>query len=156
MEDGVFPHVRSLNSVDELEEERRLAYVGITRARERLYLTHALCRSLWGGTNYNIKSRFLKEIPGEFLRSAYEEKEPCAAKLPDHSAAAVGAGTGGRRQSFARQSHVELAVGDQVMHKKFGKGKVVAMKGAGQVTVVFPTEGEKTLLLDYAPLEKVD
>jgi len=145
MEDGIFPHVRSLNSVDELEEERRLCYVGITRAKERLYLTHAWCRSLWGGTNYNARSRFLKEIPKEFLKSAYEEKEPAETKLPEYST-----------RKAVRQDAIELAIGDKVMHKKFGKGKVVGMKGSGQVTVAFPTEGEKTLLLDYAPLEKMD
>src|SRR5213078_1544393 len=63
LEDGVFPHMRSLGEPDELEEERRLCYVGITRARERLYLTNAWCRTLWGSTQYNPPSRFLKEIP---------------------------------------------------------------------------------------------
>ena len=63
MEDGVFPHLRSLGEPDEMEEERRLAYVGITRARERLYLSHAWCRNLWGQTQYNPPSRFLNEIP---------------------------------------------------------------------------------------------
>lgn len=145
MEDGVFPHIRSMNSIDELEEERRLCYVGITRAKERLYLTHAWCRSLWGGTNYNAQSRFFKEIPKEFLKSAYEEKVPSEV----HSAA-------GSMDKVAKQREIELVIGDEVMHKKFGKGKVVAMKGTNQVTVLFPTEGEKTLLLDYAPLEKVD
>ncbi|HSS10937.1 MAG TPA: 3'-5' exonuclease, partial [Acidimicrobiales bacterium] len=70
MEDGVFPHLRSLGDPDELEEERRLAYVGMTRARERLYLSHAWCRSLWGQTQYNPPSRFLKEIPEVLMRAA--------------------------------------------------------------------------------------
>jgi DNA helicase-2/ATP-dependent DNA helicase PcrA len=145
MEDGVFPHIRSMNSIDELEEERRLCYVGITRAKERLYLTHAWCRSLWGGTSYNIQSRFLKEIPSEFLKSAYEEKLPAEVQLPSYSTGKV-----------PRQREIELAVGDEVMHKKFGRGKVVAVKGPSQVTVLFPSQGEKTLLLEYAPLEKID
>src|SRR5207302_4458956 len=70
MEDGVFPHLRSLGELDELEEERRLAYVGITRARQRLYLTNAWCRTLWGSTQYNPPRRFLKEIPEALMRVA--------------------------------------------------------------------------------------
>ncbi len=146
MEDGVFPHVRSMNSVDELEEERRLCYVGITRAQEKLYLTHALCRSLWGGTNYNARSRFIKEIPKKLLESPYDQELP--AEVPLFGDAA--------RKTPQKKEIIELIVGDEVTHKKFGKGKVVARKGANQVTVIFAAEGEKTLLLDYAPLEKVN
>ncbi|NIO30146.1 MAG: hypothetical protein GTO29_16545, partial [Candidatus Latescibacteria bacterium] len=94
----------------------------------------------------NIKSRFLKEIPNEFLKSAYEEEEH--AKTPISGDVTCDA--------FQRRETVELGVGDEVMHKKFGKGKVVGKKGENQVTVVFALEGEKTLLLDYAPLEKVE
>ncbi|MDI6891388.1 MAG: DNA helicase PcrA [Actinomycetota bacterium] len=134
MEDGIFPHIRSLTDLSELEEERRLCYVGITRAKERLYLTHAWSRSLWGGTSYQMQSRFLREIP-EVLIQPVEEVE---VKIPT-----------------PQQVEVTFAVGDEVMHKKFGRGKVVAVKGSDQVTVLFPTEGEKTLLVSYAPLEKV-
>jgi len=135
MEDGIFPHIRSLTDLSELEEERRLCYVGITRAKERLYLTHAWSRSLWGGTSYQMQSRFLREIP-EVLIQPVEEVE---AKIPT-----------------PQQVEVTFAVGDEVMHKKFGRGKVVAVKGSDRVTVLFPTEGEKTLLVSYAPLEKVE
>ena len=75
MEDGVFPHYRSMTDSGELEEERRLAYVGVTRARKRLYLTHAWSRSLFGGSNYNPPSRFLREIPEELVRT-HREGEP--------------------------------------------------------------------------------
>jgi DNA helicase-2/ATP-dependent DNA helicase PcrA len=135
MEDGIFPHIRSLTDLSELEEERRLCYVGITRAKERLYLTHAWSRSLWGGTSYQMQSRFLREIP-EVLIQPVEEVE---AKIPT-----------------PQQVEVTFAVGDEVMHKKFGRGKVVAVKGSDQATVLFPAEGEKTLLVSYAPLEKVE
>src|SRR6059036_1407270 len=79
MEDGVFPHYRSMGEPAQLEEERRLAYVGVTRARRRLYLTHAWARSLFGGSNYNPASRFLSEIPGELvhqLRASGREAGP--------------------------------------------------------------------------------
>lgn len=135
MEDGIFPHIRSLTDLSELEEERRLCYVGITRAKERLYLTHAWSRSLWGGTSYQMQSRFLREIP-ETLVQPVEEVE---AKIP-----------------IPQQVVATFAVGDEVVHKKFGRGRVVAVKSSDQVTVLFPTEGEKTLLVSYAPLEKVE
>ena len=96
VEEGVFPHTRALTEPDELEEERRLAYVGITRARERLYITHAWSRSLFGSTQYNPPSRFLEEIPGELVeskgnvtgRSALRPPEP-AARARDWGAAAA-------------------------------------------------------------------
>lgn len=132
MEDGIFPHARSMADFSGLEEERRLCYVGITRAQERLYLTHAWSRSLWGGTTYQMQSRFLREIPEEFLKSA-----PMS----------IGDTT--------RNLIVEFTVGDRVFHKKFGEGKVAAIKEPDQITVFFPSEGEKTLLIGYAPLEKL-
>ncbi len=137
MEDGVFPHIRSMTASEELEEERRLCYVGVTRAKERLYLTHAWSRSLWGGPSYNIPSRFLKEIPEELTCFAEQVEAVPTGELKILK----------KRPIFS--------VGDEVIHKKFGRGKVVAIKGADQITVFFPTEGEKTLLIDYAPLEKI-
>lgn len=131
MEDGVFPHIRSLGSPEALEEERRLCYVGITRARERLYLTHAWSRNLYGSTNYNIASRFLREIPQDLIQQA-EHYEPAA-----------------------RTDTPTFEIGDEVWHRKWGPGKVVEVKGSQEVTVIFAAEGEKKLLLDYAPLEKV-
>lgn len=132
MEDGVFPHIRSLGSPEALEEERRLCYVGITRAKERLYLTHAWSRNLYGSTNYNVASRFLREIPEELTQQA-EHYEPAVGKeIP------------------------AFMVGDEVWHRKWGPGKVVEVKNPQEVTVVFIAEGEKRLLLDYAPLEKIE
>jgi len=137
MEDGVFPHYRSMGDASELEEERRLAYVGITRARKRLYLTHAWSRSLFGGSNYNPPSRFLSEIPTHLVQSVEGE-------------AVVGAGavTGGREP-------LPVAVGDTVFHDKWGEGVVVSVSGAGdraEATIAFEDVGEKRVLLAYAPL----
>jgi DNA helicase-2/ATP-dependent DNA helicase PcrA len=142
MEDGVFPHYRSMGDPAELEEERRLAYVGITRARRRLYLTHAWSRSLFGGSNYNPPSRFLGEIPGHLVRSL--EAEPVRAGA---SRAAEGSG----------HEPVVVSAGDTVFHDRWGEGVVISVSGAGQraeATIAFEDVGEKRLLLAYAPLAR--
>ena len=150
MEDGVFPHYRSMGDSAQLEEERRLAYVGITRARERLYLTHAWSRSLFGTTSYNPPSRFLAEIPGDLLRSI-EEDELRDAGEGDASAI---------RQAVSTGTHVSVDVtaGDTVVHDKWGEGVVLTVSGRGtdaEATVIFEDAGQKRLLLAYAPLRKV-
>ncbi|MBI4733761.1 MAG: DNA helicase PcrA [Rubrobacteridae bacterium] len=132
LEEGVFPHIRSMTDPAEIEEERRLFYVGVTRAMQKLHLCNAWSRNLWGGVNYNSPSRFLSEIPPELLENA--EQIDTKAKLPSQ----IG----------------EFSPGDQVYHKKFGSGKVLSVASAEQVTVFFDGEGEKILLLKYAPLEK--
>lgn len=144
MEDGVFPHYRSMGDPAELEEERRLAYVGITRARRRLYLTHAWSRSLFGGSNYNPASRFLSEIPAELVQS--QEGEPPPGRTRDVA-------NGGKP---ARQP-VDVSAGDTVMHDKWGEGVVLSVSGAGdraEATISFEDVGEKRILLAYAPLAK--
>jgi len=143
MEEGVFPHMRSMTDPGQLEEERRLAYVGITRAKDRLFLTHAWSRSLWGGTNYNPPSRFLHEIPEHLVVVAREEAES------DETEVVTGkAGPG---------PAITVSVGEEVFHERFGRGVVVAISGVGgnaEVTVHFAEEGQKRLLLAYAPLKK--
>ncbi len=141
MEDGVFPHYRSMGDAAELEEERRLAYVGITRARRRLYVTHAWSRSLFGGSNYNPPSRFLNEIPAHLVQSAEGERAAEAAR--------AGGGFG----------HEPLPVteGDTVVHERWGEGVVLSISGQGQraeATISFHDVGEKRLLLAYAPLAR--
>ena len=139
MEDGVFPHYRSMGDAAELEEERRLAYVGITRARQRLYLTHAWSRSLFGGSNYNPASRFLSEIPAHLVHSV--EGEPVT----------------GQNGSGPGRSPLAVAAGDTVVHDRWGEGVVVSISGAGEraeATIAFQEVGEKRLLLAYAPLAK--
>ncbi|MEU6407525.1 DNA helicase PcrA [Microbispora sp. NPDC046933] len=153
MEDGVFPHMRSLSDPKELEEERRLAYVGITRAKERLYLSRSAVRSAWGAPSFNPASRFLSEVPGDLLewrgdpgKSAWSAatSRPAARTAPAQK-------TGGRQIP-------NLSPGDRVTHDTFGLGTVVAVDGQAEKTRVkidFGSEGEKTLLLAYAPIDKL-
>jgi len=144
LEEAVFPHIRSMTDPDQLEEERRLCYVGLTRARERLYLTHAWCRTLFGNTNYNPPSRFLHEIPEELVQVLDEDGEKVEDTLVRGKA---GPGPG-----------VSVGVGEEVFHERFGRGVVVAVSGSGnnaEATVHFEDEGAKRLLLAYAPLKKV-
>ncbi|HWC12108.1 MAG TPA: UvrD-helicase domain-containing protein, partial [Acidimicrobiales bacterium] len=185
LEDGVFPHLRSLGEPDELEEERRLCYVGITRARRQLHLSHAWSRMLFGSTQYNPPSRFLKEVP-EHLTALFESKRSQArsgrerileAALRGTAAASSAGGpwrpptdpglrgpnaAGGRRSPTpARTSGAErlgLAVGDDVVHGKWGEGVILEIIGSGdsaEAVVRFPGLGEKRLLLAWAPLKKL-
>ncbi|WP_338782616.1 DNA helicase PcrA [Streptomyces sp. DG1A-41] len=168
MEDGVFPHMRALGQTKELEEERRLAYVGITRARERLYLTRSTLRSAWGQPSYNPPSRFLEEIPPAFVEwkrtgaTAPASSGPVsgvAASLSSSRSRSSASGASGfstRRTS--EKPVVSLAVGDRVTHDQFGLGTVVAVKGTGanaEATIDFGDTKPKRLLLRYAPVEKL-
>ncbi len=147
MEDGVFPHVRSLDDPRELEEERRLCYVGITRAEERLYLTHATHRTLWGGVSYNPPSRFLNELPDELV-----EVQGTGRTNSYKSSSAAGRL---REKERLEVEGEEFRVGDKVLHTKFGDGIIVSLSGSGdnaEATIDFGPEGRKTLLLAYAPL----
>ena len=157
LEDGVFPHLRSLGEPDELEEERRLCYVGITRARERLYLTHAWCRTLWGSTQYNPPSRFLKEIP-EHLVSLIESgpKRTQGRGRENIVDAAMRRGAAPPVKSTGAEN-LGVKVGDDVVHGKWGEGVVLELMGEGdkaEAVVRFPDVGEKRLLLAWAPLKK--
>ncbi|MBV8985574.1 MAG: UvrD-helicase domain-containing protein, partial [Acidimicrobiia bacterium] len=159
LEDGVFPHLRSLGEPDELEEERRLCYVGITRARERLYLSNAWSRSLFGSTQYNPPSRFLKEIP-EHLTTMVEGGRQ--ARLAERGRSSiVDAALRGRGATPVRTTGAEnlgLRVGDDVMHGKWGEGVVLEVIGDGDKAegiVRFASVGEKRLLLAWAPLKKI-
>lgn len=147
MEDGVFPHQRALGSATELEEERRLAYVGMTRAMKRLYLSRAVARSTWGQPNYNPESRFLSEIPVELVDRQGEEPGPLGLS-----------GSGTSRPQKREESVIVLVVGDRVLHDKFGMGTVTAVVGQNEkaeATIDFKSAGEKRLLLRYAPVEKL-
>lgn len=164
MEDGVFPHMRALGQAKELEEERRLAYVGITRARERLYLTRSSMRSAWGQPSYNPPSRFLEEIPGEHLE--WKRTGPMAAPAgptsgitSSLSASRSRSGPAGFATRRATEKPViSLAVGDRVTHDQFGLGTVVTVTGSGadaQATIDFGDSKPKRLLLRYAPVDKL-
>ena len=173
LEDGVFPHMRSLGEPRELEEERRLAYVGITRARERLFLSHAWSRMLHGTTQYNPPSRFLDEIPESLVTDA----EGSRSRRKSSSFGSGGWSSKDRQQtrSSNRESMIDsamkrtgpspsgaeelgLKIGDDVMHAKFGEGVIIDISGTGdkaEARVRFPDVGEKQLLLSWAPLQKL-
>jgi DNA helicase II / ATP-dependent DNA helicase PcrA len=152
LEENVFPHERSINDEAELQEERRLAYVGITRARERLYLTRAVCRAWWGRPAYHKQSRFLGEIPAELIewrRDASAAVAPASERL----ARRPGMNVAGNRPVPA------LAPGDLVNHDSYGLGRVISVEGRGddpEAKVDFGGDyGIKHLLLRYAPIEKL-
>jgi DNA helicase-2/ATP-dependent DNA helicase PcrA len=154
LEDGVFPHLRAIGEPDELEEERRLCYVGITRARQRLYLTHAWCRTLWGSTQYNPPSRFLKEIP-EQLTAVVEGGKPRRGGREGIIDAAIRGSASPARTTGAED--LGIKAGDDVVHGKWGEGVVLEVMGAGdkaEAIVRFPSVGEKRLLLSWTPLKK--
>jgi DNA helicase II / ATP-dependent DNA helicase PcrA len=150
LEEGVFPHSRALTDMTELEEERRLAYVGVTRAMDRLFLSYAQRRALFGNTYAYPKSRFIEEMPG------LDVLESDSVVLPRPS--------GGRWREVAIHEtagagmSMNLRDGDKVRHPKWGEGTIRGLVGAGGdglVTIDFPNVGQKMLMLKYAPLEKV-
>jgi DNA helicase-2/ATP-dependent DNA helicase PcrA len=173
LEDGVFPHSRSLDDGAELEEERRLAYVGLTRARERLYLSRALVRSAWGAPAHNPASRFLGEVPDDLVDWRRTEADQVHWQRPDlsHTTGFGQPTTAGRRNFTAAAARADAAAkskparevpslspGDRVTHDTFGLGTVVAVEGVAEKSVAsidFGTEGVKRLLLRYAPVEKL-
>jgi DNA helicase II / ATP-dependent DNA helicase PcrA len=170
LEDGVFPHMRSLGDQPELEEERRLAYVGLTRAQQRLYVSRAVVRSAWGAPSHNPASRFLDELPVDLVDWQRTEaaqtswNRPVMPSLPSRGArgpvrkfgtAAVRADADAK----ARKREVpSLSPGDRVLHDTFGMGSVVTVEGVADKAVAsidFGSQGVKRLLLRYAPVEKL-
>ncbi len=154
MEEGLFPHSRAAWESDELEEERRLCYVGITRARERLYLTCADQRMMYGQTDRRLPSRFLEEIPEELLIDIREENDARQEQARREEQASKER----LRQENAQRKSVTFAAGDRIRHGKWGTGTVVSVQGEGEnttLTVAFPNEGIKRLLAGFAPLERL-
>jgi DNA helicase-2/ATP-dependent DNA helicase PcrA len=153
MEDGVFPHMRSLGNSTELEEERRLAYVGITRAEKRLFVSRANVRSAWGSPSYNPPSRFLDDLPAELVEWQGSTETTASQRVIDR------ANRSGRSAGTGLRPIPALSVGDRVTHDAFGMGKVVALRGAdssAEADVWFGDEvGQKRLLLRYAPIVKL-
>jgi DNA helicase-2/ATP-dependent DNA helicase PcrA len=157
MEDGIFPHSRTLGEKDEIEEERRLAYVGLTRAEKRLYISRAEYRSSWGSPTYNPASRFLDEIPEGVIewRNQGGTSSSVSASLTRKPRVAT---TAPPRATGKKSTAMQLAVGERVSHDTFGLGTVVAIAGEGdksEATINFGQYGEKRLLLRYAPVEKL-
>ncbi|MGM7637115.1 DNA helicase PcrA [Bacillus sp. Hm123] len=158
MEEGVFPHSRSLMEEEEMEEERRLAYVGITRAEEELYLTNAQMRTLYGRTNMNPVSRFIGEIPADLIdnmAAAERVNTPFGVRTQSQAPRRPMA----RPQINTASSGADWKVGDKASHKKWGTGTVVSVKGSGdgvELDIAFPSPtGIKRLLAKFAPIEKV-
>ncbi|SDI41134.1 DNA helicase PcrA [Alteribacillus bidgolensis] len=169
MEEGVFPHSRSLFENEEMEEERRLAYVGITRAEEELHLTHAHMRQLYGRTQANPMSRFIQELPQDVIDGMEKENKPDWIKTSIGGAnsgvspferkrkAAVAPAKGRTISASTGGSSFDWQVGDKAEHKKWGTGTVVSIKGEGEdveLDVAFPTEGVKRLYAKFAPISK--
>ncbi|WP_342373211.1 UvrD-helicase domain-containing protein [Propioniciclava soli] len=159
-EDGIFPHLRALTDPKELEEERRLAYVGITRARERLYLSRAAVRVMWGQPQYNPPSRFIDEIPDrliDWLRvgaAAGTWASGASRRREESWRSTVGYGQAAPKP----KAPAALSVGDRVLHTTFGMGTVTETAGAGdtlKVVVDFGSAGLKKLSVKHAPMEKL-
>jgi DNA helicase-2/ATP-dependent DNA helicase PcrA len=179
LEEGIFPHQRSLGEPKELEEERRLAYVGITRARRRLYLSRSVTRSAWGQPQYNPASRFLEELPPELVdwqrtAEAYTSwsgggigsRERLGARNSSFvggtsKAAALAGKLGIDASKLATASDLKavpsVEVGDRVNHQRYGLGRVLAVQGAGPRAQVQVDFGDQTLwlVLRHAPIEKI-
>lgn len=166
MDEGVFPHSRAQVDLVELEEERRLCYVGITRAQDKLYLTNAWRRTLYGKSQYNPPSRFLDEIPPELLT----KKDPIdGGDTASKGSMGSSIGSGSMRSGSISDSKAisqsggnadkSYILGDKVEHSKFGLGTIVGIKGEGgsaELTIAFPQAGLKKLIAEYAPLKKVN
>ena len=176
LEEGVFPHSRSLQNDAELEEERRLAYVGITRAKEELFLTYATRRTIFGNTNIGTLSRFVREVPAELLKlpkslqnrtsfggsgaslgarmnTSHDEYSQVPESWDDAQA-----GTKAAARARNKPADAPLKIGEKAKHPVFGVGVIVSLTGTGddaQVSIAFPNIGVKKLALSYARLEKV-
>jgi DNA helicase-2/ATP-dependent DNA helicase PcrA len=178
LEEGVFPHLRSIGEPEEMEEERRLAYVAITRAQERLYLSHAWSRTLYGGTQYNPPSRFLDEIPERLVEAIEQRRASRGGRTYGSGGYSSGYGSRGAGIDANKDRIVEralrgsstgtgpakhgaeamgLKVGDDVVHATFGEGVILLIEGEGdkaETVIRFPGVGEKRLLLSWAPIKK--
>lgn len=173
MEEGVFPHARAVHALEEseMEEERRLCYVALTRAKEQVYLTRAGERMLYGRSNYNPASRFLREIPAQLVLDMNQELS--RQRAAERKKPAVTSGESNRTRNFAVGSVQQDAiaanngitvtdcpykVNDTILHKKWGQGVVVGVSGSGDdlsIRVIFPDIGMKDLFVKYAPIQKV-
>lgn len=159
MEEGIFPGAQCMFSEEELEEERRLAYVGITRAKEKLYLINAQQRMLYGTTNRNMPSRFLREIPVDVKDDVTVRTfRQTAVKIPQQTNnSASGARKFGQAGNTAEKSTVDYKVGDTVVHKSFGTGTILSLQPMGNdilMEVAFEKAGTKKMMANFARLEK--
>ncbi|MCM1113910.1 MAG: UvrD-helicase domain-containing protein [Clostridium sp.] len=159
MEEGIFPGAQSMFSDEELEEERRLAYVGITRAKEKLYLINAQQRMLYGTTSRNMASRFLREIPMSVTEdvSTRSYKAPAASKVTQRTASSSSAHKFGQAGNAASKPSADYKIGDTVVHKSFGTGTILSLQPMGNdvlMEVAFDKAGTKKMMANFARLEK--
>ncbi|KNF07248.1 ATP-dependent DNA helicase PcrA [Gottschalkia purinilytica] len=161
MEEGLFPSARGFTDDDELEEERRLCYVGITRAKEILYMTYSSIRMLYGKTNYNAVSRFIGEVPESLIDGCNEKKKLNTATQNSSTSSKYFKGytfENTKKEPNLNSDSENIKAGAKVSHKSWGIGTVVQVKGQGEnteITVTFPSQGIKKLMLAYAPIEVV-
>ncbi len=160
MEEGIFPGNQSMYSEEELEEERRLAYVGITRAKEKLYLVNAQQRMLYGTTSRNMQSRFIREIPFGVTEdvSTRSYKAPAGKIPPQRTASSQNAHKFGQAGNTAAKPTADYKVGDTVVHKSFGTGTILTLQPMGNDTlmeVAFDKAGTKKMMANFARLEKI-
>jgi DNA helicase-2/ATP-dependent DNA helicase PcrA len=172
LEEGIFPHFRSLSEPTELEEERRLFYVGITRARRHLAISHAWSRTTWGRTQPAMPSRFVTEVPSHLVEDvglgsprrgtgydsvSGDEHLPGATFAPAVSLAAKAGAAKSKGRGSTGAEDLALVAGDEVVHEHWGRGVVISAKGEGsraQATVDFDSVGKKNLLLSATPLRR--
>ena len=170
MEEGIFPSIATMMNPDELNEERRLAYVGITRAKEKLYFTKTRSRMLFGSTTYNKTSRFVNEIPDDLLNFSGEQKSFAASgfQYSSQNSEKISIGTppkpsylsgafGGYKKSAVKSGTV-YKVGDSVLHKVFGKGMIMKAEKMGNdimLEIAFDKAGTKTLMANFSKMEKI-
>ena len=159
LEEGLFPHSRTLMNPEEIEEERRLCYVGITRAEKELYLLNATTRTVFGRTNGYLPSRFLKEIPEgliEELRPKRKVREDVQRHVPSHLSVMSRPVT----KPTLRNKVVEnWQVGDTAVHSKWGNGTVIELQGSGsglKLKIDFPTQGVRLIMAQFAPVKRLE
>ncbi len=157
MEEGIFPHSRSMSSAAELEEERRLCYVGITRAKDKVFLSSALSHSIFGDTSFKIVSRFIKEIPQHLLIDENKVETKNRNNKRDGKYGKIGKGKSeGEDGGFG--IYQQYSEGDMILHKMWGKGEVLKVKNLNneiELDVVFDSVGLKNLLVSFAPIKKI-
>jgi DNA helicase-2/ATP-dependent DNA helicase PcrA len=164
MEDGIFPGMRSAMEQDKLEEERRLCYVGITRAKNELYFLNAKSRMLYGKTTYNEPSQFIREIPEDLLertdaKPAVKAQQPGKPSIVRTSFSAPAAAPAGRKVPEEPAERIAWKSGDTVDHFKFGRGRITeAVREAGdyKLTIEFETSGMKRIMASFAHLKKIN
>ncbi|MGN1106864.1 MAG: 3'-5' exonuclease, partial [Huintestinicola sp.] len=163
MEDGIFPGLRSMDNPEDLEEERRLAYVGITRAKEKLYITHAQQRMLFGSTQRNFQSKFIKEIDKDCI-DRIDGTVKTTKKVDDGITAPVHAYTlqsqlaSKKIEEAKKNAAASYGVGDRVKHNTFGEGTIVSMKPMGNdhlLEIAFDTVGTKKIMANFAKIVKI-